>query len=253
MIDAARTLPDGSRQLGPMLAFAVAGLLLLGLLRAEDVEQLAGFAAIVLSGVMPAALWIARGMPGIPILPTVASLYVVYYGFPVIRGFADDSGYDRVQVLNASLTVAGFLSFATVTWFMMLPRRARQYPRIAQLGDREVVCLVQAGIGLGLVYNVALASGILTPLGTLVGAVRAMAMTPAYLACFLLGYARAKALIRGRRWYSALAGLAAIVLMSLSSLYMVSAVTLVVGAFIGYIITGGARDHVRGCDGFPGR
>src|SRR5205085_613912 len=102
---------------------------------------------------------------------------------------------------------------------------------------RQVVCLVQAGIGLGLVYNIALLSGVLTPLGTLLGVVRAMAMTPAYLACFLLGYARAKGLITGRNWCVAIAGLAAIILISLSSLYMVAAVTLVLGAFIGYVIT----------------
>lgn len=93
------------------------------------------------------------------------------------------------------------------------------------------------GLALGLAYQVALISGALDGLGGFLGLLRSVISTALVVACYFLGVARARGLLRGASWTLAIAGLCGVIALAWSSFFLVTGVAFILAAGLGFIIT----------------
>jgi hypothetical protein len=193
---------------------------------------------IVIPALLPTYFWLRAGAPGLPTLPVVAALSTVYYAFPILRG--DVVTDDVFETLKAALTVAAFLVAAAIVYLVFLGRVRRHAPcqALRPLDNRAIVKLAFVGLAGGIALLFALLSGGLAWLGDLVGVARSIGFTFTVIACYLLGSARASGLLRGVEWALAIGGLAALFLLSVSGLFLNSAVTNMLGFMLGYVVAG---------------
>lgn len=199
-----------------------------------------GFAAVLLAAVTPALFWIRSGMAGVPILPGVAALYVVYYGLSAVRGVAEQEGYTPDQAMTACMTVAVFLMSATLVNAWICASGGARRPlnaRILQFSDRMVVKLIFAGFGIGLFYYAGDLIGWLNWAGSLHGVLRSIAGSSVSLASFLLGHATARKRLEFRTSLILFGAFALILVLSLSSLFIGGVVTTTLAAVAGYVVT----------------
>jgi hypothetical protein len=203
-------------------------------------EDFLGSTIVLFAAMLPAALWMTSRSGGIPIFPTAAILYWLYYGLPTIRGVGEHAGYSAQHVLSADLAVALFLFVATGFWVQFLrPRRSAQRKvRSSQsMNNRAVVSLVMIGLTLGVSFYLLLYSSFADMLGNATGIVRAVLLAPMLLACYLLGYGRAKGVFSGLQWVIALSALAVVLVLQIGGLQMISGATEVGATLLGYIFT----------------
>lgn len=218
-----------------------AGVLLgYGMFASVSWEAGIGFAAVLLAAVAPALFWIRSGMEGVPILPAVSALYVVYYGLSSVRGVGAQQGYTPDQAMNACLTVAVFLMAATLinAWICSsAPARRPMNARVLQFNDRIVVKLIFAGFGIGLFYFVGDLAGLLDWTGSLYGIFRSVAGSAVALASFLFGHATARKNLEFKVWATFCGAFLLLLLLSLTSLFIGGVVTTTLAAIAGYVIT----------------
>jgi hypothetical protein len=240
MINASLKSGKSQERLLLPLIVAVTVLLLYGVLESKNWQDGIGFAAVLLAAAAPAFFWIRSGIAGVPILPAVSVLYVIYFGLSAVRGVGEQAGYTPHQVLTACLTVAVFLMVATVvSAWICANASARRAPnvRMLQFSDRVVVRLIFAGFSMGLLYYIGDRSGLLDWLGTLYGVMRGVSMSAVSLASFLLGHATARKSIPTRIWLILCGCYLALLFLSLSSLFLAGVMTITLAALAGYVVT----------------
>jgi hypothetical protein len=215
-------------------------LMMAGIIGTDSWESFIGYALMTTACVAPVVLWMLAGAPGLPIFPMMSSLYYFYYALPILRSESGIAVYSPTEILDASVTVALFLGAATLTWQLLIALPAG---RRTALAGRDVVSPAQLnsiifyGLGLGVFYFVALLSGSLNFLGTLFGLLRAVLLAATSVSCFLLGHATARRYIRGGRLAAAISLLAAIVVLSWSTLFLAEGTIYVLAAMFGYVVT----------------
>jgi hypothetical protein len=226
------------RQARRLLMTAIGIVILLGLVRAQSIEGFAAYAMITAAAILPAALWLRASAPGIPILPAIAAFHYLYFALPILRQELGGS-YTPGEVLRAGATVALFLFSATVAWGLVVGKATRRHgsdtAREIRVGDGGRLVMF-AGLAIGVIFQVAVMGGWLAAVGTYYGVVRGMSLTAASVACYLLGYFRARGLLRGQAWVWALAGAGAMVILAWSTLYLVGGMQFVLAAGLGYVI-----------------
>jgi len=211
-----------------------------GFFYATRFEDFLGYSAVLFTAIAPVAIWIRAGVGGLPILPCCAILYWIYFAVPTLRGAGESTGYSPEHVLDADLTVAMFLFLATVVWtrFLRAPRSAK--PSSASqhaVNRRAVLFLVTFGLGLGVSFSVIAFTSLNHLLGNAIGIIRAASTAPLILACYFLGYGRAKRMFSSVQWIIALAALATILVLQIGGLVLITGITEVAAALIGYIYT----------------
>jgi hypothetical protein len=195
------------------------------------------YLCIALPVMVPMLLWLRAGSLGMPLLPIICGILFTYYAVPIMRH--EIRSYDTDEIFQAASTVAAFIVAATLTswpFYLRMPRRPPDYGRIF-VSDHHFLLLMYGGIGGGIVYHVALISGALDWLGGFTGLVRAIVLTLASIACYLLGYARASRLLCGAEWMLALGGLLLLDILAWASLLLVGGLMYSAAALLGYIIT----------------
>src|SRR5258708_21086826 len=107
------------------------------------------------------------GVSGIPVLPMISFLYYFYYALPILRPDSGIAVYTASEVLDASITVTLFLMAAAIAWQAVLATRNRrhEFARADIVTPSQLTNIIFCGLGLGLVYFVALFSGYLNALG----------------------------------------------------------------------------------------
>ena len=103
----------------------------------------------------------------------------------------------------------------------------------------QLKTMVFLGLGLGVLFLGALAAGSLWWLGGLFGLVRAIALTSLVVACYFLGVARGRGVLRGRSWLLAASGLGLAILISWSTLFLIGGLVFLLASSLGYISTRG--------------
>ena len=231
--------PKESRRLIVTLVLGTLFLVAFGMLTAATTESLIAYISITTVAVLPAALWIWTGTKGVPILSAVSLFHYIYYAIPVLRHEIILTTYAPFEIARAGLTTSLFLIAATVSWAPLIWER----PRRSSVASREIGegrgyrLLVFLGLGFGIVYYIALFSGLLTALGPLVGLIRSVMLTATLMACFMLGHSRAQGWLKGTNWALAVGGMGVIVASSLATLFLVSAVIYCIAAVFGFVIT----------------
>jgi len=192
---------------------------------------------IVVPALLPLLIWLRTGAPGVPVLPAIAGLFVIYYALPLTRTGLE--AYAPEQLVSAAAAVGGFLIAASVG---SLPFHFRG-PRAVTLAQQsfasndQIVAVVFLGLGCGLIYHLLLMTGNLEWLGATGSVLRSAVSTLMSVAFYLLGSARGSGLLTGRRWVLAVAGLGALVLLSIGNLLLVGGLTNILAAVFGYVIT----------------
>lgn len=191
---------------------------------------------VLFATVLPIGIWLNFGATGIPIFPAVSALYFVYYGLPILRGAVDN--YDGAEIQRGAVTVAGFLMSATLAWFLIGGRRViRRRGGHDAASDPQVKMIVILGLSAGIFYYIAQESGWLWWLGFYIGVLRSVALTFASVACYLLGYARARGTLKGALFIVAVSGVIILVVLAWASLFLVGGVLHIAAALLGYILT----------------
>jgi hypothetical protein len=231
--------PNETRRLIVTLLLGTTFLVVFGVLVAGSAESLIAYLSITTFAVLPAGLWIWTGAKGVPILPAVSVFHYIYYAIPVLRNEVILTYYAPFEIARAGLTTALFLIAATVSWAPLIWQRPRRSSiKSHEIGEgRGYRLLVFLGLGFGIVYYIALFSGLLTALGPLVGLARSVMLTATLMACFMLGHSRARGLFQGTNWALAVGGLGVIVASALATLFLVAAVIYCIAAVFGFVIT----------------
>jgi hypothetical protein len=219
-----------------MLWGAVVLLMLFGLVSADSVEGFAAYALVATATLLPSVLWLRGGAPGVPVLPAVAALHYVYYAMPILRA---QEAHETPEILRAAATIALFLGAATLASGLVLSQSFQRPQRAPAdvLSGPKIRRYAFGGVAVGVLFYLVLMSGWLDWLGPFFGIVRSVALTAASVACYLLGYCRARGLLRGQAWGLALSGFAVLVVLSWSSLFLVTGMTFGLAAILGYFFT----------------
>ena len=231
--------PNETRRLIVTLLLGTTFLVVYGLLVAGSTESLIAYLSITTFAVLPAVLWIWTGARGVPILPAVSVFHYIYYAIPVLRHEVILTYYAPFEIARGGLTTALFLIAATISWAPLIWERPRRSSIMShEIGEgRGYRLLVFLGLGFGVVYYIALFSGLLTTLGPLVGLVRSVMLTATLMACFMLGHSRAQGWLKGKNWALAVGGMGVIVASELAALFLVTGVIYCIAAVFGFVIT----------------
>jgi hypothetical protein len=200
-------------------------------------EDATAYFLVVVPALASLFIWLRVGAPGIPVLPAISGLFVIYYALPMLR--SDIRAYGSQELIAAGTAVGGFLAAASVGCLPMLAwarRKPRQSVR-SFASDDQIVMVIFVGLAGGIIYNLLLTSGNLAWLGASASVLRSVVSTLSSVACYLLGSARGTGVLVGRRWMLALATLSCLVIVSLGNLFLVGGFTNLVAAAFGYIIS----------------
>src|SRR3984893_6452781 len=198
-------------------------------------------------------LWVSSGAFGIPVLPVISALSYVYYALPLLSGNTL-AVYRPEDLVWAALSVGLFLTAASLAvWPVFGVGRGRNKPppltrtpgkaqliRARSLNNLatndELYRLIFIGLAAGILYQLSLASGVASYLGTAIGLVRSVAVTLTSLACYLTGFARGSGLLTGPRWFAALAGFLLVTALSMSGLFLVGGAVNIAAVLLGYVL-----------------
>ena len=75
---------------------------------------------LALFALLPAYLWCAGRVGGLPVFPVLAGMYLLTFALPFLQGHPALDRYDPAALMQAALTVALFLGIATVLWLAVL-------------------------------------------------------------------------------------------------------------------------------------
>ena len=228
-------LPD--RRATHLLTIGTILLILAGSAWSNSGDQLLAYLIVLAAAVLPSALWVRMDMLGIPVFPIVALVYIPYFARPALTESDILLGYSEWEILRAALTVALFLLAAAVPWRLMAGRMHSQH-RVApdDVDASREVHFALLGLLVGLIFHTAVISGSLAWLGSFFGLVRIVAVTFVTVALFLVGVTRAQGLLQGKAWAMAMAGAVLLIILSLSSLFLVGAVVYILAMLFGYVL-----------------
>jgi hypothetical protein len=219
-----------------LVALGVLFLVGYGYFETARFEDFLAYAVVLFAAAAPVVVWIQFGAPGIPILPTSAALYWIYFGVPALRGVGEAQGYSPVDVLNANLTVALFLAVATMAWAGFL-RRPKITAGNEVMNNRAVLYLVMMGLSLGVIFFIAIYANLAGVAGAAFGILRAITAAPMLLACYLMGYGKAKKAFTDVQWLLALLLLSVTLILQTGSLLLIGGITEIAALTAGYVYT----------------
>ena len=220
------------------LAIAVGILVLVGVVWGGSLEKWFSYMLVLSAAVLPTFLWIRKGASGIPILPVVSSAYIPYFGWPIISGYENTREYGPSEILLTAFTVALFLVTAAFAWRLIAGRvRPQQAVTPSHLNQSRIVPLLSLGLLVGVTFHLATISGWLEGAGSYFGLMRSISVTFVTVACFLTGVARAEGLLRGGKWALSTVGVAVLIALSWSSLFLVGGIVYAMAVLFGYVIT----------------
>lgn len=215
-------------------------LVLAGIWWAESPAAVLAYMLVVAASLLPTVLWISRGRAGVPILPALATLSILYYAVPIVRGREDLMEYAYQDILRAAATISLYLATATLASFLFLRKvRAPEKQLLGLLSDLQLRKIVFYGLALGLLFLAGTHTGFGSSLGGFFGLARSLALTAMMVSCYFLGVARGRGVIRGRSWLLSVSLLALAVLISWSSLLLVGGLTFLLAAGVGYVTSRG--------------
>ena len=232
------TISFDNRRALRILAAATILSVVLGAVWLDSPEALFAYLSITLAGLAPSVLWFRLGTPGIPVFPAVALMHIVYYAIPILRGNVGQISYAPLEILQCGMTVAAFLVMGTISWLVVVRKTHRlRTSRPQFVSGAPLKRIIFLGIGLGILYFVSLYSGLLDWLGSFFGLFRSAVFTATSIACFMLGHARGRGVLRGTNWALAIAGLGMLIIMAWSTLFLVGGAMFFLTAVFGFAIT----------------
>ena len=211
---------------------------LIGFASADTPNDFWSYIIVSAAALLPSVLWVWAGSPGIPVFPVVAAIHYVYFAVPILRhntGFAD---YQSPEIFDAALTVAIFLLAATAAWGLIFRKKGRsghidlERSRLSP----KLNFVVFGGLLVGLMFQILFVLDVIQQVGSYFGLIRAILLTATSVSCYLFGYCQGRGILRGSAFVTALFLIGLIVVLSWTSLLLVSSLTNIAAAVLGYVI-----------------
>ena len=231
---------DRRRRSLRMWYLGLAALALYGFWHVDAFDIALGYLAVCIAGLWPARIWIMSGGGGVPILPLVGLIYLQFYGLPMLGKMDDFMWFAPTAVLQAGLTVVAYLVAATLTW--VWARKVSRRPYALQQGgqlltDVETIRLCMLGVGWGAAFEIAVLQDWLNWLGSSFGVVRAIAHSGSLVASYFLGVLIGQRKLRADQRRTALLLFVIMVVVTVSSLFLVRGIMLFATLMFAYFIT----------------
>jgi hypothetical protein len=228
--------PTEASSLKRQVAWALVFGIFIGAIYCKNVEYFTGYAAILVTSVIPAFIWLSRGASELPILPLVALSYFQYFAVTVLSGRVGD--YTSLDVLQAGLTVAAFLGTATLSWRLLIAShsngRARSFSRC--LRDTETFAVIVGGFVVEIIFLGGVYASLWGWLGSAFGLVRAAASSAVAVSCFLFGRELATRDLTENSRVIALVIFGVLILLQLISMFLHATIICLAAALIGYVL-----------------
>lgn len=224
----------GSGKLLRLVALAYVVLAIVGLFSIDPYAYL----LVLTAAALPIMLWVRAGAIGIPVFPIIAALYYVFYALPILRDHV--LFFTNPEIDRAAETVSLFLVCATAAYALVTRNVTSRHfvDRSTVFLDRHVPRLIILGLGVGAVFNIFVMIHVFDSVGPYLEVLRSFALTLSSVSAYLLGYARARRMLRWSRWLQAVVLLGVITIASVISLFLIGVLTILACAFLGYIVAG---------------
>lgn len=206
--------------------------------------QTAGAAAMIAgASLLPAYLWCAGRVGGLPVFPVFAVTFLWTYALPLLTGHPVVMRYAPEDHLVAGATVSGFLLLATAVWAALgWARRAPRRTLLVLAGGRAVPWLV-ASLGVEAALWMSTRAGWVSLEGGTFSIVAGAIVGVTTVASFVLPYLWSKGQLTGRATAVAVVLFVANVVTSLTGLLLVNALAKAASALIGMLL-GGRRPRL---------
>jgi hypothetical protein len=188
-------------------------------------EDLLGFVLIVITALLPAFLWCQRITHGIPIFPVFAVGTIWTFAMPLISHHPLVVQYLPVERLTASLTVAVTNLIGTGCWYLFTRRIAPPPRSYRGLRSGSGNFLFFATLAAAIAFNVVTTSFSFDIEPAVFSLVRAVVFALANLGIFVLGYQAGERHLGSGQTPLYIALVVLVMLSSLPSLLMVSALS----------------------------
>jgi hypothetical protein len=191
---------------------------------------------IVIPAMMPLFFWVRAGAPGLPSLPILSGVAVIYYAIPILRWSVPSD--DHEVIVTAAATIFSFLLSGALVFQVFLPVATRRMERSVHvdIDTRLELNLAFFGIASGLAYFAFSFVGWLGALGSFTGLVRAVAFTFAAIGCYIIGHARGSGTLKGFEWIVALGGLILLFGFAIAGLLLFGGILNLLAFVLGYVV-----------------
>jgi hypothetical protein len=206
----------------------------------QNWESTVGAAMIIAAGCLPSAIWILKGLGGLPVFPLFAMMHVWAFGIPLLYEHPIVTRFEPERQFFAALSVTGFLVLGTIVWHQMRLRVPKQPPKCFGLESKTAEAVFLLVLVVSIVYTIALIAGWLSFIPSEVfGIIRSVMLALQALSCFVLSYRLGSGELKaGQAWLFKVLFIA-FILVGLPTLYLVTPISLIGIATLGYISASG--------------
>jgi hypothetical protein len=206
----------------------------------QNWESAIGGAMIIAAGFLPSAIWILKGLGGLPVFPIFALMHVWAFGMPLLYEHPIVTRFDSGQQFFAALSVAGFLVIGTLVWHQMRLRSPKAPQRCLMLESKTAEALFLLVLAVSIVYTIALTAGWLSFIPSEVfGIIRSVMLALQALSCFVLSYRLGSGELRFGQASLFKFLFVGFIIVGLPSLYLVTPISLIGIATLGYVSASG--------------
>jgi hypothetical protein len=206
----------------------------------QNIESILGAAMIIAGGFLPSAIWILKRLGGLPVFPVFAAMHVWAFGIPLLYEHPIVTRFQPDQQLFAAMSVAGFLLLGTLVWHQMRLRSPKAPRACFALESRTAETVFLLVLTLSIVYTTALNAGWLSfiPAGVF-SIVRSVMLALEALSCFVLSYRLGCGELKFGQASLFKVLFVALLVVGLPTLYLVTPISLLGIAALGYISASG--------------
>jgi hypothetical protein len=206
----------------------------------QNFESALGGTLVIVAGCLPCAIWTLKQLGGLPVFPVFALTHIWAFGVPLLYEHPIVIRFLPEEQFLAAISVTGFLLLATLVWHQTRRKPAKSIRQCLSLESRMAETVFLVVLGAGIVFALAANGGWLTFVpGEVFSIIRAVMMALEALSCFVLSHRLgARELGGGQGWlFKAL--LFCLVVATLPTLYMITGISLVAIAVLGYVSASG--------------
>ena len=206
----------------------------------QNVESALGGAMVIAAGCLPSAIWILKRLRGLPLFPVFAMTHIWAFGLPLLYEHPIVIRFEPERQLFAAASVVGFLLIATLVWHQARLRRPRPPRACLMLESARADNLFLAILVIAIFFTFAGNGWWLMALSTeMYSIIRAVMLALEALSCFVLSYrlGSGELNVSQRAVFKVL--FLILLIATLPTLYMVSAISLIGIAVLGYVSASG--------------
>ena len=201
----------------------------------SELPSIGGALAIIIAALYPTYLWCSQKALGTAIFPLFAIPFIWAYALPLIGNAPGMALYTPENRFFAGLTTAGFLLLATFIWLQFVQSPPTPPPFYRQLADKNGTKLLLIALTIGTLFSLNNSSKWFD-IGLFYSTIQAGILALNALAIFILSHRLGTYELNKKQRQSFLLLLTLLVISDTTGLLLVSAISVLVVALIGFAI-----------------